>query len=711
MATKKNKTKTVIYGFSDGEEKALGLSKSVDTSVNLESNSDTYSPLAKSILNTLNGGSNGIYRLAFETDPSQVNNFAGVYHAKLRLVPDSVLKRIAIQDSLVASIVRARQNHISTFGRPRIDRFGFGYIIKPNTGVLEKLDEIGKIELGKQISNAVKLISTCGHTEKQEGDHQKTFSEYLSLIARSGVVCGRIATEIVHTEDTVSGKKQFHHFVATDSGTIYRATRDRTGQQSLRKEAYHLLCKLTGKKLTPEESWNNNEYEWVQVIDGTPKQVFTAEEMRVYNLYPVPDVELDGYPVTPIDTVITAITTHVNITTHNKMYFQSGRATRGMLVITSDDVSQQTLNQIKQNFNASINASDKAWRMPVFGVPADTTIQWQALDVGGGRDMEFQYLTDMNAREILTAFMMSPDELPGMSYLSRGTASQALSESNKEYILEASRDVGIRPLLAQIEDFINMELFPLIDPDLAKKSRVCLMGLDAKTEEKEAVELQTASEVYMSFDDILQKVEKKIIGKEWAGDIPLNPVYKEYLDQYFTVGQILEHFCGIEGASKDPKLDYRRDQYYFQWQQFLQQQQQLQLQMQQAQQQPPPGNGPSDSGGSGGAPDNSGDSDSQDVDSSQQSSRDNVEDDQTEKHRTESQNTSKPKLEAVDLGKAVNQAYELMIKSEGNMTPEQRKILAQHKKSVEFFVHGFQNDVKDSVKEILDIAEQLSPRK
>jgi len=52
-----------------------------------------------------------------------------------------------------------------------------------------------------------------------------------------------------------------------------------------------------------------------------------------------------------------------------------------------------------------------------------------------------------------------------------------------------------------------------------------------------------------------------------------------------------------------------------------------------------------------------------------------------------------------------------MIKSEGNMTPEQRKILAQHKKSVEFFVHGFQNDVKDSVKEILDIAEQLSPRK
>jgi hypothetical protein len=706
MATKKNKNKTVIYGYGEGEQQFLAKTESED---------DLGTPLGKSILNTLNGGSNGIYRLAFETDPSQHNNFAGVYHAKLRLVPDSVLKRIAIQDSLVASIVRARQNHLSTFGRPRIDRFGFGYIIKPYTGVLEKLDEQGKISLGKQISDAVKLLNTCGHTENVKTDHQKTFSEYLSLSVRSGIVCGRIATEIVHAEDTISGQEKFHHFVATDSGTIYRATNDRTGQESLRKEAYHLICKLTGKKLEKEQPWNNNEYAWVQVIDGTPKQVFTDKEMKVYNLYPVPDVELDGYPVTPIDTVITAVTTHVNITTHNKMYFQSGRATRGMLVITSDDISQQTLNQIKQNFNASINASDKAWRMPVFGVPTDTVFDWKALDVGGGRDMEFQYLTDMNAREILTAFMMSPDELPGMSYLSRGTASQALSESNKEYILEASRDVGIRPLLAQFEDFINMELFPLIDPDLAKKSRICLMGLDAKTEEKEAVELQTAGEVYMSFDDILQKVEKKPVGKEWGGEVPLNPVYKEYLDQYFSVGEILERFCNIKGASKDPTLAYRRDQYWFQWQQFMQQQQQLQLQQQQAAAEPPPNNGGGQPPQQGNQDDSGNQDDGSQGDTNQGNqdqgqSRINLEDDQTEKHRTDSQNLSKPKLEAVELGKAIDQAYDLMKKSETNLPPDKRKILAQHKKSVEFFIKGFEKDVKDSVNEILEIADQLSPR-
>ena len=685
---------SVIYGFGEGEaEFQKGLAKSqLDTRLG----SDEKPTLAKSILNVLNNQDGYVSRLAFESDPSQVNNFAGVYHAKLRLVPDSVLKRISIQDSLVAAIVRARQNHVSSFGRPRPDRFSKGFIVKPNTGILDKLDAKGKADFSKQVERAIKLLSTCGHTEGVPTEHQKTFAEYLGLIARSGVVCGRFATEIVQVEE--GDEKKFSHFVAADAGTIYRATTDKTGQESIRKDAYYLLCKLTGKKLV-KEHWNNNEYAWVQVIDGTPKQVFTSEEMKIYNVYPVPDVELDGYPVTPIDTCITAITTHVNIVTHNKMYFQSGRAARGMLVLKSDNVTPGMLNNIKQNFNASINSVGNAWRMPVFGVPTDGEINWQPIDSGGGRDMEFQYLSDMNCREILTAFMMSPDELPGYSYLSRGTASQALSESNQEYVLLAARDVGIRPLLAAIEDFINAELFPLIDPDLAKKATVCLIGLDANTQEKEAVQLQTSAQVYLTFDDILQKVEKEVVGKGWAGQIPLNPVYKSYVDQYFTVGQTLEKFCGIEGASKDPSLAYIPNQYWFQWQQLRMQQQQMQQQAQAQQQQQAQGPGGQQGGNV------------QQEQSGEQPgpSRSNPQDDATEKQRTQEQ--EQPKAGSSELGKAIEQAYDLMQKSENNLPPDKRRVLAQHKKTVEHFVNGFNKDAKSGIKEILDIARQLSPRK
>jgi hypothetical protein len=702
---RKTKTPSVVYGMGDGEaDFQAQLAKSI---VDFRTGKDNDKPtLTKSILNILNGEDNTISRLAFETDPSQVNNFAGVYHAKLRLVPDSVLKRIAIQDSLVASIVRARQNHLTSFGRPRPDRFSSGFVIKPNTGTLDKLDQAAKDAFAQQVERAIKLVSTCGHTEGIQTEHQRTFAEYLGLSCRSAVVCGRIATEIVYAQDEGSDERRFSHFVCTDAGTIYRATTDTTGQESIRQDAYHLLCKLTGEKLV-KERWNTNDkYSWVQVIDGTPKQVFTSDEMKVYSFYPVPDVELDGYPVTPIDTVITAITTHINITTHNKLYFQSGRATRGMLILKSDDATPQMIHQIKQQFNASINSSANAWRMPVFGVPTEGEITWQPIDSGGGRDMEFQYLTDMNAREILTAFMMSPDELPGWSYLSRGTASQALSEGNNEYKLTAARDVGIRPLLASFEDFINAELLPLIDADLAKKARLSLMGLEANTPEKEATQLQTTAEVYRSIDDILQTVEKKPVGKEWGGEFLINPAYQAILDKYFMVGDIKEHFFGHKGASQDPQWQFSMNPVWLQMKQMQMEAQAQQQQAQQQAQQPPgDGGGGGQPGGGGGAPDDG-------QGGGEEPTRQNPQDDQTENQRTEgsSQAPQTPAPSANDLGKAVSQAWELMQKSETNLPPEKRKILDQHKKTVEWFTRGFNRDIKDATREILDTARQLSPK-
>jgi len=53
--------------------------------------------------------------------------------------------------------------------------------------------------------------------------------------------------------------------------------------------------------------------------------------------------------------------------------------------------------------------------------------------------------------------------------------------SNNEYKLEAHRDVGIRPLVAQFEDFVNGCLFPLMDEELSELCYVSLSGLDAET--------------------------------------------------------------------------------------------------------------------------------------------------------------------------------------------------------------------------------------
>lgn len=654
--------------------------------------------LVKSIINILNGPKDSLERLAFAEDPTQNNVYSSVYKQKLRLLPDTLLKRIAIQDDLVASIVQARCNHISTFGRPRPDRFSTGFIIEPNVGVVEKLKTPEeKQELDRRIEAAIKLFNTCGYTKGWSHEDKCSFSTYLHMSTRNAIVVGRLATEIIWVQDSTDSKtKKFHSFRAMDAGTIYRAAPQQSALDSVRASALHMLEQLKNEKFLPEK-FAKNEYSWVQVIEGQPRQAFTPEECVVHNFYPVPDVELNGYPVTPLDTVISAVTTHINITTHNKLYFQSGRATRGMLLIKSDDIDENAIARVKQQFNASINSVGNSWRMPVFSVGTGDDITWQPIDSSGSRDMEFQYLTDMNIRIILAAFQMSPEEMGGYSYLSRGTSNQALSESNKEYQLEASRDTGIRPLIAQFEDFLNESIFPLIDPILAKSCKIKLFGLDAETAEKESVRLQQDAPLHMTFDQILQKVEKEIVGKAFGGEFPLNVQFGAVLDKYFTVGQILERFMGIEGAAKDPELAYRRDPFWFQFKQL----QQLAQQQAQAAQAGPPQAGPSGGGDGGGAPNS--DQPAQPGVADQNAPLDAMTDEQKQAAATQGQMTNPKDANGTDLARSISQAIDLLTKSE--LPSGKQKLLHQHQRVVDQALDSWKNELRIATQEIVHIAE------
>lgn len=593
-------------GAKKGATISVQFADPYTTTMQVENDKKETPTLEKSILNLLNGGpGHTIERLAFETNPSVNNTYASIYKNKIKLLPDTILKRIAIQDSLVAAIVNARAAMIQSFGRPQPDRHSTGFKIEPLDGLFEKMSEDEKAEFQKRVDNVQKKLVTCGSTENLKADDHMTFAQFLGMCTRNAIVVGRIAVEVIKAWDPESGKMLFHSFRPIDAGTIYKAAPYKDAAQSVRDEALHLLSQIKNKEFIPEK-FKAEEYSWIQVQDGRPVQAFTAGECLVYNFYPVTDVELDGYPLTPIDTAIADITTHINITNHNKLYFQTGRAARGMLVVKSEDVNEHVITNIKQQFNASINSVSNAWRMPVFGVGAEDDISWVPID-SGSRDMEFQYLSDSNSRVILSAFQMSPEELPGYAHLSRGTNNQALSESNNEYKMEAARDVGLRPLVSNFEDFINARVFPLLDPSLAKICVVKFIGLDAETAEKESIRLQGDMTIHMTYDEVQEAVEKEPVGMAMGGAIPLNPAYLQNLDKYFTVGQILERFCGIEGAAKDPTKAYCRDPFWFQMQQMVMQQQQMAMQQQQAQQAmamglPPPGQdggGGDDSGGGG----------------------------------------------------------------------------------------------------------------
>jgi hypothetical protein len=270
--------------------------------------------------------------------------------------------------------------------------------------------------------------------------------------------------------------------------------------------------------------------------------------------------------------------------------------------------------------------------------------------------------------------------------------------------MQAARDVGIRPLLAQFEDFLNASILPLFDETLAKAAVIKLVGLDAETAEKESVRLQQDMPVHMTFDEVLEKVEKKAIGKRFGGEYPLNPQIQAVHDKTMTMGQILEEFFGIEGATKDPQWAYVRDPFWFQWQQLqmqMQQMQQAQAQAQaQAQQQQQLGAPPEDGGGA-----QDGQEQAQAPPGADSGGSPNPT--PTEKQKSAAAEESSA---GGDLSVAANQALGALSKAERQLPPSKRKLLRQQQLLVHDFLKGWEADAKEAHKSILDLAETLNPK-
>jgi hypothetical protein len=496
-------------------------------------------------------------RLALDADPAKDGvNYTSVYKKRQSMIPPDILKRIRDNEEMIGGIIiPTRGKQVSIFANPRANRFDIGMAlnIKPEAYAKMSKDEIEKIRK-ERLPNLQKLLLNCGSNTGYPDSARCTLSQYFLQLVDDCYTFGNWATEVRYDE-----KGSFHSFRPTDAATIFKKTSQKGSSQeaeNIRKEAARILSRIENKNSADFlKKFQDDEYTWVQVIEDLPRQVFTDKEMLVMNFNPTTDINRSGYSISPIERVISAVTTHMNLTAHTKMYFINGRATRNIMVFNSDNLQQQDLEMIKNQMQAHINSVNAAWRMPVFGLKDKETINVVPIDQGN-RDMEFQYLADLNKRMLFAAYQMSPDEVAALAYLSRGTNSQSLSESNNEYKLIANRDIGLRPLLLSIEYFINERLMPLIDPELQKIIRVDLAGMDADTPEKEATRLQQDSALYLTMDGIMERVEMGSV--PLAGKIPLNPAYLQVLEKYFTKGEILKAFGGekYKDADQNPELDY-----------------------------------------------------------------------------------------------------------------------------------------------------------
>lgn len=559
--------------ISEANKKGIVFAMSQDAGEALEKagyqSTNPHSPLMYALQQASGSATKKAPRLAFTENPAPTDNYLGLFKSKRRLLPDEVLKQIRIQDHLVAAILRARGSMMGLFGHLRKDRFDLGIEIALKQEFYAILTPEQFEKAMERVKKFERVLLNCGHTAGLEHQDKMTLSQYIDIQIQNGLNFGRFGTEVIYDREAdpnEDGRYPFHRFRPVDIATIYRCVRkgEYVGN-NLRETAMKMLESLTGEKPKIDiQKLKEDQYAWLQVIDGTPRQAFTHNEMLVYNLFPCTDIEMNGYPVSPLDTVVSSVTTHISIDAYKKLYFQNGRATKGMLVIKSDEVDEQVLNGIKLQFNASVNNVSNSFRTPIFGMGKDDSVDWLPFSGEGLHDSDFQFMYDQIARNIMSAFSMSPDELPGYSHLSRGTNSQTLSESNNEFKLTAARDTGLRPLVLKLQTFFNEILFPIIDPLLAKICEIKLCGIDAQSKEQESTRLQQDMPTFMSYDSVLHEVDKDPVGKMMGGTVPFNERYQLLIDKYKNVSEIMGTFLGDAGAFVDPLLRYKRDPFWLQ---------------------------------------------------------------------------------------------------------------------------------------------------
>lgn len=508
-------------------------------------------------------------KMAFAEDPQNANNYAGLYKLKKDLLPPGIIKDLSIKNVLVAGILRSRGDAVSAFGRARANRFEVGFEFSIKDHFKNDIEPEQMEMVNDRIQRATKILLNTGLGSFDSDRKDKIdFTEFLKIQTKNGQRFGWFFTEIVRNADS-----DFCYFRTVDAGTIYRTiqSQEAAGVATRQSSISNLIQLKQIEKDSLKIDLNKlgaDEYPWMQVIQGFPKQAFTEKELLCCTLFPSTDIEHTGYPVTPMDTAVTSLITHASIEVYNKLYFQNGRAARGFLVIKSDDIEQGNLEELKQQYMASINNVTNAFRTPIFGVGRADDIQWVGTQPQR-RDGEFQFLYDQVTRNILLAFGMSPEELPGYGHLSRGTNSQSMSESSNEYKLNATRDNTIRPLIIAIESFISNQLMQVIDPELMQICDFRLAGFDSETRQQESVRLQVDSKLHYSYDEILNEVKKSPVGQELGGSMPFNPDFQQLLNLHFTEAEILAKFTNMPFLQVDPILKFTNNPNFINWIQTL----------------------------------------------------------------------------------------------------------------------------------------------
>jgi hypothetical protein len=482
------------------------------------------------------------------------------YKTKLSRISNKTLKEVSLRDWLVSSIFQNRGDTMARFSRPEHRRHEMGYRFYKRDAnsdyTTEERSEIAQLE---------DFVYHCGRQEGTPTDDRMLFGEFLKLITRDALTFGHIAVEKVPTR--AGG---LHRFRPRPAESVYLVNRQMTRAQLMSgaDAAKKLAQPKSDNDPRSEQIVNEADNDFIKYVqvsyDNRPLAVYGDKDM-VFKLFnPQNFSDSLGYCYSPLELAIITVTSHLNVENFNSNFFTHGYASKGVLHLKGT-VTQQQLSNFRRSFYNSISGTQNAWRTPI--VAGLDEVQWVPISASA-REMEYINFNNHLMRILCTQFQIDPMEL-GLDYLVSANGKAAAQRESGEYKVNLSRERGLLPILTFVEDFVNSDILPAIDKEMAAKYRFAFTGYTDETPQTEIAQLQAEITVYKSMNDVLRQTQKDPI-REKIADLPLSPTFWSIVEKNYTRGEIREKFLGDKGASERKELQYiPGDPAFTAWQQFL----------------------------------------------------------------------------------------------------------------------------------------------
>ncbi len=386
---------------------------------------------------------------------------------------------------VISAIIQTRINQIAEFATPQRDKYSAGFVIAPRDRDAEMSDD-----LRTRINTLTRWMETCGDGHKLGG--ADSLESFLRMILRDSLTYDQCAFEVLRNRGgEVIG------FTPVDASTIRRSTTSEAEREEGRRD------------------WD--EAAFVQVINGETVAEWDAESLAFGVRRPRTWIYSHGYGHPELEELVRTVTYLVNAETYNAANFTNGIHVNSILAVKSK-MSPQVFRAFRRDFYAMLSGAHQAKRTPILQLDPEANEEVSSVNLGQSAE-EMGYSTWMGylTKIACAIYQIDPAEL-GFVFGSEGVTS-SLSQGGPEQRILASKDRGFRPLLRQVQGWINRWIIHPIDPELSFQ----FVGLDAATAESELKNRIDAVSHYATINEVRAEAGLEPLAR--GGDIVLNQTY------------------------------------------------------------------------------------------------------------------------------------------------------------------------------------------